>query len=45
MHERIASEHLQRLDPARTCHRTRAVIVRHLQDGEPRRPKIPPYWA
>jgi len=40
MHERVASEHLQRLDPAQTCHRTRAVIVRHLQDGEPRRPKI-----
>ena len=40
VHERIASEHLQRLDPAQTCHRTRAVIIRHLQDGEPRRPKI-----
>jgi AraC-like DNA-binding protein len=40
MHERIASEHLQRLDPAQTCHRVRAVIIRHLPDGEPRRPKI-----
>jgi len=40
MHERIASEHLQRLDPAQTCHRVRAVIIRHLRDGEPRRPKI-----
>jgi AraC-like DNA-binding protein len=40
VHERIASEHLQRLDPAQTCHRVRAVIVRHLPDGEPRRPKI-----
>jgi AraC-like DNA-binding protein len=40
VHERIASEHLQRLDPAQTCHRTRPVIIRHLQDGEPRRPKI-----
>ena len=40
MHERIASEHLQRLDPAQTCHRVRAVMIRHLPDGEPRRPKI-----
>jgi len=40
VHERIASEHLQRLDPAQTCHRVRAVIIRHLPDGEPRRPKI-----
>jgi len=40
VHERIASEHLQRLDHAQTCHQTRAVIIRHLQDGEPRRPKI-----
>jgi len=40
VHERIASEHLQRLDPAQTCHRVRAVIVRHLPDGEPRRPRI-----
>ena len=40
VHERIASEHLQRRDHAQTCHRTRAVIIRHLQDGEPRRPKI-----
>jgi len=40
LHERIASEHLQRLDHAQTCHRTRAVIIRHLLDGEPQRPKI-----
>ena len=40
LHERIASEHLQRLDPAQTCHRARAVIIRHLPDGEPRRPRI-----
>ena len=40
VHERIASEHLQRLDPAQTCHRVLAVIIRHLPDGEPRRPKI-----
>jgi AraC-like DNA-binding protein len=40
MHERIASEHLQRLDPAQTCHRVRAVIIRHLPDGEPQRPRI-----
>jgi len=40
VHERIASEHLQRLDPAQTCHRVRAVIIRHLPDGEPQRPSI-----
>src|SRR6516164_6956250 len=40
VHERIACEHLQRLDPAQTCHRVRAVIIRHLPDGEPRRSKI-----
>ena len=40
LHERIASDHLQRLDPAQTCHRVHAVIIRHLPDGEPRRPKI-----
>jgi AraC-like DNA-binding protein len=40
VHERVASEHLQRLDPAQTSHRARAVIIRHLPDGEPRRPKI-----
>ena len=39
-HERIASEHLQRLDPAQTCHRVRAVIIRHLPDGQPQRPRI-----
>jgi AraC-like DNA-binding protein len=40
VHERVASEHLQRLDHAQTCHRARSVILRHLPDGEPRRPKI-----
>ena len=40
MHERIATEHLQRLDHAPACHRARAVIIQHLPDGEPRRPKI-----
>src|SRR6516225_7108139 len=40
VHERVASEHLQRLDPAQTCHRVRTVMIRHLPDGEPRRPKI-----
>src|SRR5215472_5522595 len=40
VHERIACEHLQRLDPAQTCHRVRGVIIRHLPDGEPRRSKI-----
>ena len=40
VHERIAREHLQRLDPAQTCHRARAVIIRHLPEGEPQRPKI-----
>jgi AraC-like DNA-binding protein len=40
VHERIACEHLQRLDPAQTCHRVRAMIIRHLPDGEPRRTKI-----
>jgi AraC-like DNA-binding protein len=40
IHDRVACEHLQRLDPAQTCHRARAMIIRHLQDGEPRRPKI-----
>jgi AraC-like DNA-binding protein len=40
VHERIASEHLQRLDHAQISHRARAVIIGHLPDGEPRRPKI-----
>jgi AraC-like DNA-binding protein len=40
VHDRVACEHLHRLDPAQTCHRARAVIIRHLQDGEPKRPKI-----
>jgi AraC-like DNA-binding protein len=40
VHERVACEHLQRLDPTQACHRARAVIIRQLQDGEPQRPKI-----
>ena len=40
MHERVANEHLQRLDHAQTSLRARAVIIRCLPDGEPRRAKI-----
>jgi len=40
VHERLASEHLQRLDHAQTCSRARAAILRRLADGEPRRAKI-----
>src|SRR5262249_4075934 len=40
VHERIASEHLQQLDHAQKCLRTRAVSIRQSQDGEPRRQKI-----
>src|SRR5262249_2056680 len=39
-HERLASEHLQRLDHAQTCSRARAAILRRLPDGEPRRTEI-----
>lgn len=39
VHERVASEHLERLDHAPTSHRARAVIIKHLPDGEPRRAK------
>jgi hypothetical protein len=40
VHERIASERLQRLDHAPTCLRARDVIIRHSPDGEPRRTNI-----
>jgi AraC-like DNA-binding protein len=40
VHERIASEHLQRLDHAQISSRTRAAIIRCLPDGEPRRTEI-----
>ena len=40
VHERLASEHLQRLDHAQTSSRTRAAIVRCLPGGEPRRTEI-----
>jgi AraC-like DNA-binding protein len=40
VHERLASEHLQRLDHAQTCSRARAAILRCLPDGEPRRTEI-----
>ena len=40
VHERLASEHLQRLDHAQTCSRARAAILRRLPDGEPRRTDI-----
>lgn len=40
VHERLASEHLQRLDHAQTSSRTRTAIVRRLPAGEPRRTEI-----
>jgi AraC-like DNA-binding protein len=40
MHERVASEHLQRLDHAHISGRVRAAIIRRLPDGEPRRSDI-----
>jgi AraC-like DNA-binding protein len=40
VHERLASEHLQRLDYAQTSSRARAAILRRLADGEPRRAEI-----
>jgi AraC-like DNA-binding protein len=40
VHERLASEHLQRLDHAQTSSRARAAIIRRLPDGEPRRTEI-----
>jgi AraC-like DNA-binding protein len=40
VHERVANEHLQRLDHAPMCLRARDVIIRSLPDGEPRRATI-----
>ena len=40
VHERLASEHLQRLDHAQTSSRARAAILRRVADGEPRRAEI-----
>jgi AraC-like DNA-binding protein len=40
VHERFASEHLQRLDHAQMSSRVRAAIIRHLPHGEPRRTEI-----
>jgi AraC-like DNA-binding protein len=40
VHERLASEHLQRLDLAEISSRARAAIIRRLPDGEPRRTEI-----
>jgi AraC-like DNA-binding protein len=40
VHDRLASEYLQRLDPALATGRARAAIVRRLPDGEPRRTEI-----
>jgi len=40
VHERIAKEHLHRLDHAHLSGRVRAAIIRRLPDGEPRRTDI-----
>jgi AraC-like DNA-binding protein len=40
MHERLASEHLQRLDHAPTSRRARATIISRLPDGEPGRTDV-----
>jgi AraC-like DNA-binding protein len=40
VHERLAGEHLQRLDHAQMSSRVRAAIIRHLPHGEPRRTEI-----
>ena len=40
VHERMAGEHLRRLDLAQVSNRARAAIIRHLPDGEPRRAEI-----
>src|SRR6516225_4921408 len=40
VHERVASEHLRRLDLAHVSSRARAAIIRHLPEGEPRRAEI-----
>ena len=40
VHERLASERLQRLDPVQISSRARAAIIRRLPDGEPRRTEV-----
>ena len=40
VHERLASERLQRLDHVQISSRTRAAIIRRLPDGEPRRTEV-----
>jgi len=40
VHERLASEHLQRLDHAQMSSRVRGAMIRHLSHGEPRRAEI-----
>jgi AraC-like DNA-binding protein len=40
VHDRLASEYLQRLDPAQTSSRARGAIIRRLPSGEPRRTDI-----
>ena len=40
VHERLASEHLQRLDHAQMSSRVRGAMIRHLPHGEPRRTEI-----
>jgi AraC-like DNA-binding protein len=40
VHERLAAEHLQRLDHAQTSSRARAALIRRLPHGEPQRKKI-----
>ena len=40
VHERVAGEHLRRLDLTHVSSRARATIIRHLPEGEPRRAEI-----
>jgi AraC-like DNA-binding protein len=40
MHQRIAEEYLQRVTSSSTKHRVRAILVRHISDGEPSRAKV-----
>src|SRR5215475_15270515 len=40
VHERLASEHLQRLDHAQMSSRVRGAMIRHFPHGEPRRTEI-----
>jgi AraC-like DNA-binding protein len=40
VHERLASDHLQRLDHTQISGRTRVAIIHRLPDGEPRRREI-----